>query len=110
MFYVMLALRAELRTRKHFDKEPNLGTLTDLVALGTIADVVPLDANNRNLVSQGLKRLRAGRGQPGVAALRAGRIGMVTVHVPDGLGASFETIRGDLRRFWRRPRALERYP
>src|SRR5687768_878132 len=71
MFYVMLALRAELRSRKHFDnvKEPNLAALTDLVALGTIADVVPLDANNRNLVAQGLKRLRAGRGQPGIMAL-----------------------------------------
>jgi single-stranded-DNA-specific exonuclease len=69
MFYVMLALRAELRTRKHFDREPNLASLTDLVALGTIADVVPLDANNRNLVAQGLKRLRAARGAPGIAAL-----------------------------------------
>ena len=69
MFYVMLALRAELRSRKHFSVEPNLGALTDLVALGTIADVVPLDANNRNLVSQGLKRLRAGRAQAGVMAL-----------------------------------------
>jgi single-stranded-DNA-specific exonuclease len=69
MFYVMLALRAELRKRKSFEKEPNLGSLTDLVALGTIADVVALDANNRNLVSQGLKRLRAGRAQPGVMAL-----------------------------------------
>jgi single-stranded-DNA-specific exonuclease len=69
MFYVMLSLRAELRARNHFQSEPNLGSLTDLVALGTIADVVPLDANNRNLVSQGLKRLRSGRGQPGVAAL-----------------------------------------
>jgi len=46
---------------------------------------------------------------PLLAALRAGRVGMVTVHVPDSLGASFETIRGDLRRFWRRPRALEKY-
>ena len=69
MFYVMLALRAELRARKHFSAEPNLGSLTDLVALGTVADVVPLDANNRNLVAQGLKRLRADRGQPGVIAL-----------------------------------------
>jgi single-stranded-DNA-specific exonuclease len=71
MFYVMLALRSELRSRGAFKNkaEPNLGRLTDLVALGTIADVVPLDANNRNLVSQGLKRLRAGRGQPGIAAL-----------------------------------------
>ncbi|HJY77790.1 MAG TPA: single-stranded-DNA-specific exonuclease RecJ [Burkholderiales bacterium] len=71
MFYVVLSLRAELRRRGFFDgkTEPNLGALTDLVALGTVADVVPLDANNRNLVSQGLKRLRTGRGQPGVAAL-----------------------------------------
>jgi len=69
MFYVMLALRAELRKRNHFEREFNLGSLTDLVALGTVADVVPLDANNRNLVSQGLKRLRAGRGQPGIMAL-----------------------------------------
>ncbi|HYD57631.1 MAG TPA: DHH family phosphoesterase, partial [Burkholderiales bacterium] len=63
MFYVVLALRAELRRRGFFDgkPEPNLGALTDLVALGTVADVVPLDANNRNLVSQGLQRLRAGR-------------------------------------------------
>jgi single-stranded-DNA-specific exonuclease len=69
MFYVMLALRAELRKRNHFREEPNLGALTDLVALGTIADVVPLDANNRNLVAQGLKRLRAGKAQPGLTAL-----------------------------------------
>jgi len=71
MFYVVLALRAELRRRDHFREkpEPNLAALTDLVALGTVADVVPLDANNRNLVSQGLKRLRAGRCNPGIAAL-----------------------------------------
>jgi single-stranded-DNA-specific exonuclease len=69
MFYVMLALRAELRARNRLAAEPNLGTLTDLVALGTVADVVPLDANNRNLVAQGLKRLRSGRGQPGITAL-----------------------------------------
>ena len=71
MFYVVLALRAELRKRDAFrgKPEPNLGVLTDLVALGTVADVVPLDANNRNLVSQGLRRLRTGRGQPGVTAL-----------------------------------------
>jgi single-stranded-DNA-specific exonuclease len=69
--YVVLAARAELRRRGFFAEktEPNLGALTDLVALGTVADVVPLDANNRNLVSQGLRRLRAGRGQPGVMAL-----------------------------------------
>jgi single-stranded-DNA-specific exonuclease len=71
MFYVMLALRAELRKRGVFEKrqEPNLASLTDLVALGTTADVVPLDANNRNLVAQGLRRLRAGRCTPGIAAL-----------------------------------------
>jgi single-stranded-DNA-specific exonuclease len=71
MFYVMLALRAELRRRGAFEgkKEPNLAALTDLVALGTVADVVPLDANNRILVAQGLKRLREGRGQPGITAL-----------------------------------------
>jgi single-stranded-DNA-specific exonuclease len=75
MFYVMLALRAELRRRGVFAArpEPNFGTLADLVALGTVADVVPLDANNRILVAQGLKRLRAGRGAPGLnALLRAG--------------------------------------
>jgi len=69
MFYVMIALRAELRKRNFPKTEVNLGALTDLVALGTIADVVPLDANNRNLVAQGLKRIRAGRAQPGIAAL-----------------------------------------
>ncbi|HEX9184077.1 MAG TPA: single-stranded-DNA-specific exonuclease RecJ [Burkholderiales bacterium] len=71
MFYVMLALRAELRRRGAFaaGAEPNLAALTDLVALGTVADVVPLDANNRILVAQGLKRLRAGQAQPGIAAL-----------------------------------------
>ncbi len=71
MFYVMLALRAELRTRGAFaDRpEPNLGELLDLVALGTVADVVSLDRNNRILVSQGLQRMRAGRVQPGIRAL-----------------------------------------
>ncbi|MGQ0545717.1 MAG: single-stranded-DNA-specific exonuclease RecJ, partial [Betaproteobacteria bacterium] len=69
MFYVMLALRAELRARNHPRSDVHLGSLTDLVALGTVADVVPLDANNRNLVAQGLKRIRAGRAQPGLAAL-----------------------------------------
>lgn len=71
MFYVVLALRAELRRRGFFKErpEPNLAALADLVALGTIADVVPLDANNRNLVAQGLKRLRAARCTPGIAAL-----------------------------------------
>ncbi|MCK6412636.1 MAG: single-stranded-DNA-specific exonuclease RecJ [Azonexus sp.] len=71
MFYVMLALRAELRTRGWFAErpEPNFASLLDLVALGTVADVVKLDRNNRILVSQGLKRMRAGQLQPGIAAL-----------------------------------------
>lgn len=71
MFYVMLALRAELRRRGAFrdGREPNLGALTDLVALGTVADVVPLDANNRVLVAQGMNRIRAGRATPGLNAL-----------------------------------------
>jgi single-stranded-DNA-specific exonuclease len=71
MFYVLLALRAELRARGAFDaaSQPKLDALLDLVALGTVADVVKLDANNRRLVAQGLKRVRAGRMQPGLAAL-----------------------------------------
>jgi single-stranded-DNA-specific exonuclease len=69
IFYVMLALRAELRTRGTLEREPSMATLLDLVALGTVADVVRLDANNRVLVQQGLKRIRAGRMQPGIAAL-----------------------------------------
>jgi single-stranded-DNA-specific exonuclease len=73
MFYVLLALRGELRARGAFDAatQPKLDALLDLVALGTVADVVKLDANNRRLVAQGLKRIRAGRMQPGVAALFA---------------------------------------
>ena len=71
MFYVLLALRAEQRQRGLFSAEnqPRLDALLDLVALGTVADVVKLDANNRILVAQGLKRMRAGRMQAGVAAL-----------------------------------------
>lgn len=71
MFYLLLALRAELRERGAFTgrTEPNLGELLDLVALGTVADVVPLDRNNRLLVAAGLKRLRAGRARPGMMAL-----------------------------------------
>jgi single-stranded-DNA-specific exonuclease len=73
MFYVLLALRSELRRRGAFTAEtqPRLDALLDLVALGTVADVVKLDANNRRLVAQGLRRVRAGRMQPGVAALFA---------------------------------------
>ena len=71
MFYVLLATRAELRARGAFDaaSQPRLDALLDLVALGTVADVVKLDANNRRLVAQGLKRVRSGRMQPGLAAL-----------------------------------------
>ena len=73
MFYVMMALRAELRERGAFEngREPNLANLLDLVALGTVADVVKLDHNNRILVSQGLQRIRAGNMQPGIRALFA---------------------------------------
>ncbi|MCE3270392.1 MAG: recJ [Ramlibacter sp.] len=71
MFYVLLALRAELRTRGVFDErtQPKLDALLPLVALGTVADVVKLDANNRRLVAQGLKRVRAGALPCGLAAL-----------------------------------------
>jgi len=71
MFYVLLALRAELRRRGKFkaQAEPRLDGLLDLVALGTVADVVRLDANNRLLVAQGLRRMRAGRACSGIAAL-----------------------------------------
>ena len=71
MFYVLLALRAELRARGWFGgrDEPNLADLLDLVALGTVADVVRLDDNNRILVDQGLKRIRAARARPGITAL-----------------------------------------
>ncbi|HRD92502.1 MAG TPA: single-stranded-DNA-specific exonuclease RecJ, partial [Accumulibacter sp.] len=74
MFYVMLALRAELRRRDWFSeagerREPKLADLLDLVALGTVADVVNLDHNNRVLVSQGLQRIRQGRLTPGLRAI-----------------------------------------
>lgn len=71
MFYVLLALRAELRARDWFATrtEPNLADQLDLVALGTIADVVSLDANNRTLVTRGLERIRGGRSRPGIDAL-----------------------------------------
>ncbi|RMH14980.1 MAG: single-stranded-DNA-specific exonuclease RecJ, partial [Gammaproteobacteria bacterium] len=72
-FYLMLALRARLKSLQWFDGKnrpyPNLGTLLDIVALGTVADVVPLDRNNRILVQQGLLRIRHGRACPGIQAL-----------------------------------------
>jgi single-stranded-DNA-specific exonuclease len=71
MFYVLLALRAELRARGVFDAatQPKLDALLPLVALGTVADVVKLDANNRRLVAQGLKRIRTGHLPAGLASL-----------------------------------------
>jgi single-stranded-DNA-specific exonuclease len=85
IFYVMLALRAQLRTQGWFAQpglaEPNLARLLDLVALGTVADVVPLDHNNRVLVAQGLKRINQGQASAGIRALlnvagrRPGRLG-----------------------------------
>lgn len=71
MFYVLLALRAELRARGAYAEhaEPDLRELLDLVALGTVADVVRLDANNRTLVESGLARMRAGKAHAGVNAL-----------------------------------------
>ncbi|KKA44263.1 MULTISPECIES: single-stranded-DNA-specific exonuclease RecJ [Salinivibrio] len=72
-FYLMLALRAHLRDQGWFEQQgltvPNLADLLDLVALGTVADVVALDSNNRILVHQGLQRIRAGRCRPGIQAL-----------------------------------------
>lgn len=71
IFYAMLALRSELRSRGAFlqGAEPNLGELLDIVALGTVADLVRLDENNRILVEQGLRRIRAGRACAGINAL-----------------------------------------
>tara|TARA_B110000238_G_scaffold66673_1_gene73176 strand:+ start:284 stop:1966 length:1683 start_codon:yes stop_codon:yes gene_type:complete len=73
IFYVMLALRAKLREMKWFEEnstaEPKLADLLDLLALGTVADVVALDRNNRILVSEGLRRIRAGRTRPGISSL-----------------------------------------
>jgi single-stranded-DNA-specific exonuclease len=73
MFYLLLALRAKLRELSWFAErsivEPNLAELLDLVALGSVADVVPLDANNRILVHQGIARIRAGRARAGLRAV-----------------------------------------
>ena len=73
MFYLLLALRALLRAENWFARarrdEPNLAEYLDLVAVGTVADLVPLDANNRILVAQGISRIRAGRCRPGIRAL-----------------------------------------
>ncbi|WP_263260701.1 single-stranded-DNA-specific exonuclease RecJ [Pseudomonas sp. RIT-PI-S] len=71
IFYVLMALRARLRALGRYANapQPNIGELLDLVALGSVADVVPLDANNRILVHQGLERIRAGRARAGIMAL-----------------------------------------
>lgn len=71
IFYCLLALRAKMREQSYFEQqaEPNLAELLDLVALGTVADVVSLDANNRRLVQQGIRRIRAGHLRPGLQAL-----------------------------------------
>lgn len=73
VFYLLLALRAALRQQQYFQQqqipEPNMADFLDLVALGTVADVVPLDSNNRILVHQGLMRIRSGRCRPGIQAL-----------------------------------------
>ena len=73
MFYLLIALRRTLRRQEWFERQaipvPRLADLLDLVAVGTLADVVPLDRNNRILVAQGLARIRAGRARPGIEAL-----------------------------------------
>ncbi|MCP5346565.1 MAG: single-stranded-DNA-specific exonuclease RecJ [Pseudomonadales bacterium] len=95
MFYLLLALRASLREAGYFAgaagrREPNLAELLDLVALGTVADVVPLDRNNRILVNEGLKRIRAGRACPGILALlqvsRRRREGLVAADLGFAIG------------------------
>ncbi|WP_371739818.1 single-stranded-DNA-specific exonuclease RecJ [Marinobacterium sp. xm-v-233] len=73
IFYLLIALRRQLQQLGWFEKSgvkaPNLANYLDLIALGTVADVVPLERNNRTLVHQGLARIRAGRARPGLLAL-----------------------------------------
>ncbi len=86
MFYLLLALRARLREAGRFTArtQPDLSRLLDLVALGTVADLVPLDYNNRILVEAGLRRIRAGKGSAGIAALaQAGKRACATLGAAD---------------------------
>jgi len=86
VFYLLMALRARLRVRGRWQggAEPDLGSLLDLVALGTVADLVPLDRNNRILVAAGLKRMREGRCQPGIRALaEVARRDVAALHASD---------------------------
>ena len=109
MFYVLLALRAELRARGVFDAatQPKLDPLLTLVALGTVADVVKLDANNRRLVAQGLRRIRAGQMPAGMAALfhAAGRKAAAATTFDFGFALGPRIQRG-----WRRLSAGIRCP
>jgi single-stranded-DNA-specific exonuclease len=136
MFYVLTALRAELRSRALVHGEgPNLAALLDLVALGTVADVVKLDDNNRILVAQGLARIRAGQCRPGIRALfqvagrtpakasaydlgfvlgprlnAAGRLADMTVGIECLLAGDFDralTLAGELDRLNRERREIE---
>jgi len=88
IFYLMLALRARLRDEAWFTRqglvEPNMAVLLDLVALGTVADVVPLDRNNRVLVNEGLRRIRNGKACPGILALlKVGRREVRSINASD---------------------------
>jgi single-stranded-DNA-specific exonuclease len=87
-YYLLSWVRQELRRRGHFEQqgiaEPNMARYLDLVALGTVADVVPLDQNNRILVHQGLQRIRRGMTRPGIAALaRVGKRELETLSAAD---------------------------
>lgn len=87
-FYLMVELRRQLRNADHFGKnrleEPNVASYLDLVALGTIVDLVPLDQNNRILVGNGLQRMRSGRCRPGIAALcEASNVDSATINEED---------------------------
>lgn len=106
-----LARRAGARSRRLPPSAPAWleggGEGQHLVLLDALR--APLALGERARYRECIEALEESWFAPLLDALRAGRVGMVTLHVPDSLGASFETIRGDLRRFWRRPKALEKY-